>query len=58
MERYKEISLAEMLDLISKGEFSSIYVKSNRVGICHIGDSTYNLSLLKDKQWFKREVIE
>ncbi|HHY72677.1 MAG TPA: hypothetical protein GX497_05545 [Bacillus bacterium] len=57
MKRYKEISLAELFELIMKDEIKEIYVKNN--GNLEPA-SKYNWSLTEFKKykWFKREVME
>ncbi len=59
MERYKEISLADVFEMITKNELDDIYFKSNDTGslLKARRDKWYFSELAKTK-WFKREVIE
>lgn len=57
MERFTEISLAEMLDLINKKEDASIYFK-NGDEVKSIRKYNFLLGDLHQEKWFRREVIK
>ncbi|MBO1583030.1 hypothetical protein [Bacillus sp. XF8] len=58
MERYKEISTADLFEMIAKGNFKNIYWKNNNDEIVPAGNYNFRLDRLAKVKWFKREVIE
>ncbi|WP_193063414.1 hypothetical protein [Oceanobacillus oncorhynchi] len=57
MERYIEISTADLFQMILSGEDSDVYVKWNGK-IFKANSEEWKFSELIRNQWFKREVIE
>ncbi|WP_176520711.1 hypothetical protein [Bacillus cereus] len=58
MERYKEISLADMLAQIANGEFNEIYLQQKSGGLVKAIDCNWKLNEFAKYKFFKREVIE
>jgi len=57
MERYIEISTADLFQMILSGEDSDVFVKWNGK-IFKANSEEWKFSELIRNQWFKREVIE
>lgn len=58
MTRYREISLADLFDLISKGETSDIFFAERNGELGKADKESWTFSEFKKYTWFKREVIE
>lgn len=58
MIRYREISLADLFDLISKGETSDIFFAERDGTLGKANKHEWYFSEFKKYKWFKREVIE
>ncbi|MDF9513447.1 MULTISPECIES: hypothetical protein [Bacillus] len=58
MERYKEISLADVFELILKGEISDIYYQNGNKELSKATDTHWYLKTIAKYKFFKREVIE
>ncbi|MGG0355351.1 hypothetical protein ABEY57_17450 [Bacillus tropicus] len=58
MERYKEISLADVFELILKGEISNIYYQNAQKGLVKASESGWYFGSIEKYKFFKREVIE
>jgi len=57
MERYIQISLADVFQMIMNEDFKDVYVKHNGE-IKKATDFNYKFQDFKRQTWFKREVIE
>ncbi|MEB9506884.1 hypothetical protein P4J13_23405 [Bacillus anthracis] len=58
MERYKEISLADVFELILKGEISNIYYQNGNKELSKADGSSWFFKTIAEYKFFKREVIE
>ncbi|MFV1455165.1 hypothetical protein [Bacillus mycoides] len=58
MEQYIEISLADLLEMVSKGNFNDIYWKNSSNELVPVINVPFYLNQLGKKKWFKREVTE
>ncbi|EOQ15404.1 hypothetical protein KQ3_05873 [Bacillus cereus B5-2] len=58
MERYKEISLADVFELILKGETSNIYYQNKRKELSKADETSWFFVSIGKYKFFKREVIE
>lgn len=57
MERYIEISLADLVEVILKDETSNIYFQENGQ-LYKANNYKWAINEFKRKKWFRREVIE
>ncbi|WP_180233364.1 hypothetical protein [Bacillus thuringiensis] len=58
MEKYKKISLADMLVLIANGEFNEIYLQQKSTGLVKTIDCNWKLNKFVKYKFFKREGVE
>ncbi|MGR6008136.1 hypothetical protein ACT7CZ_03240 [Bacillus cereus] len=58
MERYKEISLADVFELILKGDISNIYYQNGNKELSKAEESSWFFGSIAKYKFFKREVIE
>ncbi|MGN4542756.1 hypothetical protein [Bacillus cereus group sp. MYBK95-2] len=58
MERYKEISLADVCWLILKGEVGNIYYQNSTKELVKVDESSWYFGSIAKYKFFKREVIE
>lgn len=58
MERYKEISLADLLGLIAKNKINDVYLQQKNGGLVKAMDYNWKLDELGKYKFFKREVVE
>ncbi|HFU7087194.1 TPA: hypothetical protein ACGN8S_002229 [Bacillus cereus] len=58
MERYKEISLADLVALIEQNKIENVYFQGRNDELYKADDRQWNLDSLSKRKWFKREVIE
>lgn len=59
MERYKEISLAELFELILKDDYNEIYFQErNNRDLKNAAGFDWKFKEFKAFKWFKREVID
>lgn len=58
MERYKEISMADVFELITKKEIQNIYYQGKNGQLFKADDTHWYLKMFANTKWFKREVIE
>lgn len=58
MERYKEISMADVFELITKKEIQNIYYQDKNGNLHRADETHWYLKMFANTKWFKREVIE
>ncbi|MEB9100875.1 hypothetical protein P4V72_29655 [Bacillus thuringiensis] len=58
MERYKEISLADLLGLIANNKINDVYLQQKNGGLVKAMDYNWKLDELGKYKFFKREVVE
>lgn len=58
MERYKQISLAELFELILKEDFNNIYFQNKNTALIKATNEYWGIKEFKNHKWFLREVID
>jgi hypothetical protein len=58
MERYREISLADLCELILKNELDEVFFQGITGNLLRHEDRRWNLKELSNYKWFVREVLE